>query len=173
MISLIAAMDQNRLIGANGELPWHLPSELQYFKSVTLNKPIIMGRNTWDSLPRKPLPKRRNIVVSSTLKEIEGAEVFDNLDDALLVCEEEDPVIIGGAQLYKYALDHKLIDRLYITEVCGAFEGDTSFPNIDMTHYKETSRSLESGDNFPYFRVVYDLINKLLLKGLDSVPLFA
>lgn len=105
IITLIAAMDKNRLIGRNNELPWHLPADLAHFKSITLGKPIVMGRRTFDSIG-KPLPHRRNIVITQQKNLIiEGCDIFYSLDDALsALTKEPEVIIIGGARIFKEAL---------------------------------------------------------------------
>ncbi|WP_042473242.1 dihydrofolate reductase [Bacillus ndiopicus] len=127
MISLIVAHDKNRVIGYENKMPWHLPGELKYFKEMTMGKPIIMGRKTFESIG-KALPGRRNIVITRNASYgAENIEVVTNLDDALqLVKDEPEIMIIGGEQIFKLALE--VADRLYITEIDYAFKGDTYFP---------------------------------------------
>jgi dihydrofolate reductase len=134
MLSLIAAMDSNRLIGRNNQLPWHLPADLQHFKATTMGKPIIMGRKTWESLGR-PLPGRTNIVITRNESYIaEGATVTNSLDEALhTVRDSEESVIIGGANLYAQALPR--VDRLHLTRVEGEFEGDAWFPEFSAAEW--------------------------------------
>ncbi|MGA6105873.1 dihydrofolate reductase [Pseudomonas solani] len=134
-LSLIAALAQNRVIGRDNQLPWHLPADLKHFKALTLGKPIIMGRKTWDSLGR-PLPGRLNLVVSRQAGlQLEGAEVFASLEEAVVRAEAwareeeaEEVMLIGGAQLYTQGLEHG--DRLYLTRVELAPEGDAFFPEV-------------------------------------------
>jgi len=141
-LSLIVAQSKNRVIGNNNELPWRLPKDLQYFKRVTLGKPIIMGRKTYDSIGR-PLPGRVNIVISSNQAlVIEGVTVVTSLQGALdlakVVCEEQEideVMVMGGAQVYRQALP--LVDRLYITQVDAVIDGDAFFPEIDYSHYQQ------------------------------------
>jgi len=132
LLSIIAAMDRKRLIGRENQLPWHLPADLQHFKKITMGKPIIMGRKTWESLGR-PLPGRTNIVITRNQGyKAEGATVVHSLDAALLAAgDAEEAMIIGGANLYKQALPDA--DRLYLTKVDGEFEGDAWFPELDMS----------------------------------------
>ena len=132
-LCLIAALAQNRVIGRDNQLPWHLPADLKHFKALTLGKPIIMGRKTWDSLGR-PLPGRLNLVVSRQPDlQLQGAEVFPSLDAALERAEawarEEDAeelMLIGGAQLYELGLARA--ERLYLTRVGLEPQGDAWFP---------------------------------------------
>lgn len=132
-LCLIAALAQNRVIGRDNQLPWHLPADLKHFKAKTLGKPIIMGRKTWDSLGR-PLPGRLNLVVSRQAGlQLEGAEVFPSLEAAIVRADEwareqgvGELMLIGGAQLYEQGL--ALAERLYLTRVALQPEGDAWFP---------------------------------------------
>lgn len=143
-LSLIAALGENRVIGVDNSMPWHLPGDFKYFKATTLGKPIIMGRKTWDSLGR-PLPGRLNIVVSrQTDLALEGAEVFPSLDAAVQRAEEwakaqgaDELMLIGGAQLYAQGLEQA--DRLYLTRVALSPEGDAWFPEFDLNQWKLVS----------------------------------
>ena len=140
-LCLIAALAQNRVIGRDNQLPWHLPADLKHFKALTLGKPIIMGRKTWDSLGR-PLPGRLNLVISRQPGlQLEGAEVFASLDAALqraeawaLVQGVDELMLIGGAQLYGQALPQA--DRLYLTRVELSPEGDAWFPELDASTWQ-------------------------------------
>ena len=143
-LSLIAALGENRVIGVDNSMPWHLPGDFKYFKATTLDKPIIMGRKTWDSLGR-PLPGRLNIVVSrQTDLMLEGAEVFPSLDAAVARAEAwaleqgvDELMLIGGAQLYAQGLEQA--DRLYLTRVALSPEGDAWFPAFDENLWKLVS----------------------------------
>lgn len=134
-LCLIAALAQNRVIGCNNQLPWHLPADLKHFKALTLGKPIIMGRKTWDSLGR-PLPGRLNLVVSRQVDlQLAGAEVFASLEAAIARADEwaasedaDELMLIGGAQLYEQGL--ALAQRLYLTRVGLNPEGDAWFPEF-------------------------------------------
>ncbi len=146
-LCLIAALADNRVIGRDNQLPWHLPADLKHFKAMTLGKPIIMGRKTWDSLGR-PLPGRLNLVVSRQAGlTLEGAEVFPSLESALVRAEEwaraedaDELMLIGGAQLYAQGL--ALAQRLYLTRVALSPEGDAWFPAFDQAAWHLAS-SLE------------------------------
>lgn len=139
-LSLIAALGENRVIGVDNSMPWHLPGDFKYFKATTLGKPIIMGRKTWDSLGR-PLPGRLNIVVTRQAGlQLEGAEVFTSLEAAVQRAEEwateqgvGEVMLIGGAQLYAQGLAQA--DRLYLTRVALSPEGDAWFPEFDLTDW--------------------------------------
>jgi len=143
-LCLIAALAENRVIGRDNQLPWHLPADLKHFKALTLGKPIIMGRKTWDSLGR-PLPGRLNLVVSrQSGLQLEGAEVFASLDAALERAEawarEEDAeelMLIGGAQLYELGLEQA--DRLYLTRVGISAQGDAYFPEVAEANWHLSS----------------------------------
>ncbi|MCY1280236.1 Dihydrofolate reductase type 3 [compost metagenome] len=134
-LAMIAALAENRVIGIDNRLPWHLPADLKHFKALTLGKPIIMGRKTWDSLGR-PLPGRLNLVVSRQAGlQLDGAEVFASLDAALARADAwaraedaEELMLIGGAQLYAEALP--LAQRLYLTRVALSPAGDAHFPEL-------------------------------------------
>lgn len=143
-LSLIAALGENRVIGVDNSMPWHLPGDFKYFKATTLGKPIIMGRKTWDSLGR-PLPGRLNIVVSRQSDlQLEGAEVYPSLEAAVARAQEwaleqgvDELMLIGGAQLYTQGLAHA--DRLYLTRVALSPEGDAWFPEFDAAQWKLVS----------------------------------
>ena len=133
-LSMIVAMDDNRLIGKENGLPWHLPADLQYFKKTTTGKAILMGRKTFESLGR-PLPNRRNIIITHNREyKAEGCEVVNSIDEALnLTQADEEVMVIGGASFYEQTLP--MIDRLYITKVDGEHEGDAYFPLFNPRNY--------------------------------------
>ncbi|VVP33250.1 Dihydrofolate reductase type 3 [Pseudomonas fluorescens] len=143
-LSLIAALGENRVIGVDNRMPWHLPGDFKYFKATTLGKPIIMGRKTWDSLGR-PLPGRLNIVVSRQADLVlEGAEVYPSLEAAIVRAQAwaneqgvDEVMLIGGAQLYAQGLAQA--DRLYLTRVALSPEGDAWFPEVDSGQWKLVS----------------------------------
>lgn len=151
-IRLVVAYAANRCIGKDNALPWRLPSDLQHFKRVTIGLPIIMGRKTWESLGR-PLPGRPNLVISRNANyQAEGAQVFGNLDDALAACPDFETVcVIGGEQLFRLALP--LAQELIATEIQANIEGDTFFPELPASHWKEVDRlpqPEENGLSFDY-----------------------
>ncbi len=137
MLSFIVAMDRNRLIGNNNQLPWHLPADLSHFKQITIGKPIVMGRKTWESIGR-PLPGRLNIVLTRTPGlEIDGVEVVHSLQQAQSLLEPSaELMVIGGSTIYQMLLDK--VERIYLTQVDAEFEGDCWFPEIDMGQWQET-----------------------------------
>lgn len=151
MISLIVAMDRNRLIGRNGELPWRLPNDLKHFKRSTLGKTVLMGRKTWDSLGR-PLPERENWVLTRDRGfAAEGARVFHDLDAALAAHGDGELMVIGGAELYRQVLPKAT--RLYLTEVDAAVEGDAWFPQFDRQQWRtvhEESHQPDERHAWPY-----------------------
>lgn len=136
-LELIAAIAANSIIGRQGQLPWHLPDDLRRFKALTTGHPILMGRKTYDSIG-KPLPNRRNIVISQTMQTApSGVELARSLDDALaLVSIAEKVFIIGGSALYAAAFPKA--DVLHLTEVADAVEGDASFPTFDRSAWRLT-----------------------------------
>lgn len=141
-LSIIVALADNNVIGINNQLPWHLPADLKHFKAVTTGKPIIMGRKTWQSLGR-PLPSRLNLVVSRQADfSAEGAEVFPSLAEAIQRANDwaeaqqvAELMLIGGAQLYKMALEAKLVDKLYLTRIHLTPDGDAYFPTLDTKQW--------------------------------------
>jgi dihydrofolate reductase len=130
-VALIWAMSENRVIGRDGGLPWRIAADLAHFKQTTVGHTIIMGRKTWESLPRA-LAERRNLVISRQADyRAEGAEVFGDFDAALAACEREERVfIVGGAAIYEMALP--LADELFVTFVHAEVVGDTEFPEFDL-----------------------------------------
>ena len=144
-ISLAWAMAQNRTIGINNNLPWYLPEDLKYFKRITMGKPIIMGRKTFESIG-KPLPGRTNIVVTRNPDYVvEGVKTVNSLEAACKLCESiaeidggDEAMVIGGAEIYSQALP--LADRLYLTEVHANVEGDAFFPEFDRSAWHEIAR---------------------------------
>lgn len=133
-VTLILAAAQNGVIGKDGAIPWRISEDLKHFKNITLGKPIIMGRKTWDSLPKKPLPGRRNIVVTRQAGwQADGAEVM-TLQQALAV---PDAFVIGGAEIYRAALP--LARRIELTEVHRNFDGDATF-TFDRSGWNEIAR---------------------------------
>ena len=145
-ISLICAMDKNRLIGCNNQLPWHLPADLQLFKQTTLGKPIVMGRKTFDSIGRA-LPGRQNIVITRTSGwQAEQVDVAGSIDDALeLATPAEEVMLIGGASLYEQTLSRA--SSLYLTLIDDSFEGDTWFPEIDFSQWEVASQEFFEADH--------------------------
>lgn len=140
MISLIWAMDENRVIGKDNQLPWHLPEDLKFFKRTTMGYPIAMGRKTYDSIGR-PLPGRENIIVTRNQEYVnEGCTVFHSVEELIGYSQKlvnEEIFVIGGAEIFKAVFS--FADRLYITKINHSFTGDTYFPEIDMDEWQVIS----------------------------------
>lgn len=141
-LSIIVAMDNNRLIGKKNDLPWKLPADLAFFKKITINNTVIMGKKTYDSIG-KPLVDRRNIVITRDKKlKIDGCEVFNDIDKAINSSKGE-VFIIGGANIWQQTINK--INRLYITKIEAEFEGDTYFPKYNQSDWQE----VESESHLP------------------------
>ena len=157
MISLIAAVAQNRAIGQNNQLLWHLPEDMRHFRETTRGKAVVMGRKTWESLPAafRPLPGRRNIVLTRDSGYVApGAEICYSLDEARARAGDDDETfIIGGAELYRQALP--LAQRLYLTEIAEIREGDAFFPETPSSDWREISRSTQCNDAGLEFAFVF------------------
>ena len=157
-ISLIVAMASNRVIGLNNKMPWHLSADLKKFKQITMGSPILMGRKTYESIGR-PLPGRTNMIISrNTDYQQAGCLVFNNLETALQSAGELTPelFIIGGSDLYQTLLP--LADKLYLTLINQAFEGDTYFPEIDLSIWEVTETEefkTNDEDSIPYTYTIY------------------
>ncbi|MFO7620256.1 MAG: dihydrofolate reductase [Bacteroidales bacterium] len=158
MISIIVAIAEDRGIGKDNELLWHIPEDLRRFKRLTYGKTVIMGKRTWESLPRKPLPGRRNIVLTDIPGEcIDCSETAYSIEDALAKCGRDDEIfVIGGGTVYRQFLP--LADRLYITHVHRKLPADVWFPEIDMRKWKviEIEDFQPEDDGIPYSYVVYE-----------------
>ena len=148
MIAIIAAIDKNNALGFQNRLLFYLPDDLKRFKALTTGHTVVMGRKTFDSLPKGALPNRRNIVLSrSTKLVLPGAEVYASLEEALKHCADDEQVfIMGGASVYKQAMP--MADRLYMTEIdAEAAEADVYFPAIDHELWHETKRDVRRADD--------------------------
>jgi dihydrofolate reductase len=159
-ICLIAALAENRVIGKNNALPWHLPADLKRFKAITMGHPVVMGRKTYESIG-KPLPGRRNLVITRNRGySAPGCEVVHSLDEAIAACRDAQEIfIIGGAELYREALARA--QRLEFTEIRAEFEGDATFPEFSMNEWRETGREIhsdEAGIPFRYDFTRYERI---------------
>ncbi|MGQ0742703.1 MAG: dihydrofolate reductase [Alphaproteobacteria bacterium] len=141
MISLIVAVSRNGVIGNKGKLPWHIPADLKHFKAVTMGKPVIMGRKTWDSLGHNPLRGRTNIVVTRDRDcRAEGVTIVHSFDEALAKARAGNPdeiMVIGGEAIFAAALP--LAHRVYLTAIEGEFEGDARMPLIDRRIFHEVA----------------------------------
>ncbi len=149
-ISIIVAMAKNRVIGRDNDMPWHLPADLQHFKKTTLDKPIIMGRKTYESIGR-PLPKRHNIIISRNADySVEGCDVVGSFEEAIKIAGDVDELfIIGGGFLYEQTIDKA--DRLYLTFIDLDVEGDTLFPEYEhLALRKIASEHHQQDEKNPY-----------------------
>ena len=140
-LSLIVAVADNWAIGKDNSLLWHISDDLRRFKALTTGHCIIMGRKTYESFPKRPLPNRRNIVITSNMEyHDEGCEVVHSIQEALEHCKsDEQPFIIGGATVYRQFLP--LVNKIYLTKVFATFEADTFFPEIDISQFEQTAAS--------------------------------
>jgi dihydrofolate reductase len=145
LISAVVAISENRAIGKDNQLLWHLPSDLKHFKQITLGKPILMGRKTYQSIGR-PLPGRKNIIITRDKNfNAEGCEVVHSIQAALeLVRDQEEVCVIGGAELYRQMLPNT--QRIYMTIVHHTFSGDVFFPELNLSEWKEVERVECSSD---------------------------
>ncbi|MDR3268889.1 MAG: dihydrofolate reductase [Tannerella sp.] len=163
VISVIVGMDEHRAIGKDRQLLWHLPHDMQHFKEITTGHTVIMGRKTFESLPKGALPNRKNIVLTQRFAEAkyENCLVCPTLQSALAACENEEEVfIIGGANVYRQAM--AIADKLYLTTVHHTFAGaDTFFPPIDAAEWVETDRQdFPEDDKNPHFHSFSTYIRK-------------
>ncbi len=149
MISIIWAMGKNNALGCKNRMPWYLPADFAYFKKVTLGKPVIMGRKTYESIG-KPLPGRKNIIITRDMDfRPEGCIAVNSIDGAKAYAAEGEAFIIGGAEIYRAFLP--LAHKLYITEIDQAFEADTYFPEINYSQWKlVSSRQGPRDEKNPY-----------------------
>ena len=163
IISLIAAVSENNVIGKNNDLPWHLPADMKYFRDTTMGHCVIMGRKNYDSIPLKyrPLEGRTNIVVTRQKNfKAEGCIVVNSVEDAMTEAKkknETEVFIIGGADIYMQTID--VADKLYITHINHTFEGDAFFPKIDSDRWKKTMQTYIQPDEknkFPFSFCVYE-----------------
>ena len=150
-VSLIVAVSENGVIGKNNDLIWHLPNDMRFFKETTMGHHVIMGRKNFESIPHKyrPLPNRTNIIVTrQTDYKAQGCVVVNSVEAALEVAKQNgdsEPFIIGGGQIYKLALEAKMIDKIYLTKVHHSFDGDTFFPELN-SDWKEVSKVENKAD---------------------------
>lgn len=201
--SIIAAIDENNGIGKNGNIPWlNTYNDLSYFKEITLNcesksreNVIIMGKNTWNSLPEKPLPNRINIIISSTLESSCNYNVYSSLDKALKslinIYEKINLIyIIGGQELYKEAISHPKCDKLYITQIPGIYECDKFFPKINNDIYTKNESTFSNSltyniyhktkqinmEEYQYLNLIKNVIRNGTLKedrtGIGTMSIF-
>lgn len=158
MISLIVAHDPNRVIGLNKKMPWHIPGDLAYFKEKTMNKAMIMGRKTFESIGRV-LPGRKNIIVTrNSSYKVEGADVVTSLEDAIKLAKafHEEVMIIGGEQIFRDILPKA--DRLYVTLIQNVFEGDTFFPEYSSDDWElvKQTEDMKTPDGITFAYLVFE-----------------
>jgi dihydrofolate reductase len=147
MIKIIVAISKNRVIGDSNKLIWHLPADLKRFKEITTGHPIVMGRKTFQSIGR-PLPNRRNIIITrDDSYEVEGCEIVNSIEEAMLLTGS-DCFIIGGGEIYKQTLN--LSDKIYMTVVDEEFEGDTTFPDLSSDWYISKKEDFLSDEKNPH-----------------------
>ena len=153
-VTLIVAAAENDVIGHEGDLPWHLPADLRYFKDTTMGHAVVMGRRTWDSFPG-PLPGRRNIVITRNHDlVIENADVVTSLDDAMSCAGDGDVFIAGGGEIYRMAMP--LADRILLTRVHVDAQGETTFPPIDGELWIQTDSRLQDADDRHEFSCTFE-----------------
>lgn len=162
--SFIVAMAENRVIGKDNQLIWHMPNDLKFFKQKTTGHYVIMGRKSYESMG-KPLPNRLNIIVTRNRDyAVEGAMVVHSLDDALDFAEQQkqkEVFILGGGEIYRQAFEKKQVDKIYLTEIKDTFEGDTFFPEFDQEEWKEIEREEYQADHLnPHDYAFVTLVRK-------------
>lgn len=157
IISLIAALDEAGGIGYNNKLLTHLPADLKYFKTVTMSKPIVMGRHTYESIG-KPLAGRMNIIISKQLKTEAGIAVVPNLAEALKLIDSPEVMIIGGGQLYAETID--IADRLYLTTIHHQFPADIFFPNVDLSRWRLKESHFQKQDDANPYDLTFSIYEK-------------
>lgn len=160
-VTLVVAIAENGVIGRDGDLPWRLSTDMKRFKATTMSKPVVMGRKTWESFPKRPLPGRHNIVITRDRAYVaEGADVVSSLDEAMQFARADgaaEVAVIGGGQIYGQALPDA--DRLDVTHVLAKVDGDTRFPPIDpQTWYVVSEETYPAGekDSHPTRHVIYE-----------------
>lgn len=152
----IVAASLNRVIGIKNGLPWHIPEDLKYFKDKTKGKVIIMGRKTYESINKKPLPNRANLLVSRTIKEAPGFHCFTSIEDAIIFAKNmgtydlSEIFIVGGGEIYKDTM--KIVDRIYYTEIGHIVDnGEVFYPEIPLKEFELVSEDKRPGYNFMVF----------------------
>lgn len=162
MISLIAAMSENRVIGRDGGLPWHLPADLKHFQQTTMGHPVIMGRRTFESLGR-PLPGRTNIIVTRNPDyELDDAIVVRSLDEAIQAAEDDDPeeiFILGGEEIFRQALPRA--QRMYLTLVQAEFDGDVMFPEFNAGEWRTVEQREHPADEKNKYACTFQTIERM------------
>jgi dihydrofolate reductase len=153
-VTLIAAMNQRRVIGREGDMPWHLPADLKHFRRHTEGKPVVMGRRTYASIGR-PLPNRRNLVLSRRGFDAVGVEVFAELQQALDACRGADEImVIGGGEIYRQALP--LASRIVLTRIDNELDGDTVFPEFEGDGWQRCRAESHAADDKHAWSMVFE-----------------
>ena len=166
-VNLIVAVSENNVIGVKNDLPWDLPNDMNYFKTKTSGHCVIMGRKNYLSIPEKyrPLPNRTNIILTSNPNfKAEKCKVFNSLEKALdysKLNKEENPFIIGGGELYKYAIQKKIVDIIYLTRIHANIKGDTFFPKLNMNEWDVISEKFNQKDVTHKFDYTFLILKKI------------
>lgn len=160
MFAIVVALAENNVIGDNNQLIWHLPADLQFFKKITMGKPIVMGRKTFLSIG-KPLPGRSNIVITRDKNfSISGLEIFHSVEEVLASFDtQQEVMIIGGAEIYRQFLPS--VSRLYITRVHEKFSGDTFFPQFDYSEWKLISSEFHAKDEKNIYDFTFEFYERI------------
>ena len=165
-VNLIVAVTENNVIGQDNDLPWHLPNDMIFFKNKTNGHCVIMGRKNYLSIPEKfrPLPNRTNLILTNNSSfKAEGCEIFNSLEKAIEYCNlinEKKPFIIGGGQVYKYAIEKKLVDVIYLTRIHTKIEGDTFFPTINLNKWRISYEKFNPKDSKHKFDYTFYKLEK-------------
>lgn len=166
-VNLIVAVSENNVIGVKNDLPWSLPNDMSYFKKKTNGHFVIMGRKNYLSIPEKyrPLPNRTNIILTSKPNfKAEKCKVFDSLEKALeysKLNKEKNPFIIGGGELYKYAIQKKIVDIIYLTRIHANIKGDTFFPELNLKEWNVVSEKFNKKDEKHKFDYTFLILEKI------------
>tara|TARA_B100001758_G_scaffold244151_1_gene255077 strand:+ start:688 stop:1206 length:519 start_codon:yes stop_codon:yes gene_type:complete len=166
-VNLIVAVSENNVIGVKNDLPWSLPNDMNYFKTKTNGHSVIMGRKNYLSIPEKyrPLPNRTNIILTRNPNfKAEKCKVFDSLEKALEYSKlniEKNPFIIGGGELYKYAIQKKIVDIIYLTRIHANIKGDTFFPELNLKEWDIVSEKFNQKDEKHKFDYTFLILKKI------------
>lgn len=162
--NIIACINTNLVLGSEGKLVYHISNDLKTFKSITLNSVVIMGRKTYESLPKGKLPNRHNIIITSDRNyKVEGAYIVHSIDECIELCEtmfkDYELFVIGGAKIYEQFIERDIVDKMYITEVTDCKEGDTHFPNVligdNWRVFYQSQTMIDKSSNLKYFFRIY------------------
>lgn len=155
-LALIVAVSENNVIGIKNKIPWKITEDMIRFKELTINHPVIMGRKTYESIPNKfkPLPQRKNIILSRSLENQEGIYIANNIDEALNLTDKKDSYVIGGARVYKAFLP--LANRIELTRVYEKYNGDVFFPEINWDEWKLVNRINRTQNKLKFSFMTYE-----------------